>query len=217
MVRTGSRRPEAKKLRQGSDHRRCTKTDREARREPSSSRITSGPRLASGTGPVPPDSISQRRPRRRARKSLRNSGSRRCPSALSSRALWPAAPPAPGFSPRACCLPRTHCPREPRRLAWNNAAVQKRRPNTLGSQDQEFPGCPTGYFRRLVPTPPLAPSHLPTTLHANQRRMRHLLPLGHLSLPAAGPHSGSTGAAPACPSTGVYQPHHAGPPQQVPV
>ncbi|KAI4558077.1 hypothetical protein MJT46_012719 [Ovis ammon polii x Ovis aries] len=136
--RTGRRLPEAKKLRQGSDHRRFTRTDREVRREPSSSRITSGPRLASGTGPVPPDSISQQRPRRR------------------SRALWSAAHPAPGPSPRACCLPRTHCPRELRRLAWNNAAVQKRRPTTL-----EFPGCPTDYFRSLVPTPPLAPTPEP--------------------------------------------------------
>ncbi|XDA83997.1 hypothetical protein R6Z07F_013848 [Ovis aries] len=72
-----------------------------------------------------------------------------------------AAHPAPGPSPRACCLPRTHCPRELRRLAWNNAAVQKRRPTTLGSQDQEFPGCPTDYFRSLVPTPPLAPTPEP--------------------------------------------------------
>ena len=90
-------------------------------------------------------------------KSLRDSGSGWCSSALLSRALWPAAYPASGFSPRACCLPRTHCPRELRRLAWNNVTVQKRRPNTLGSQDQ-FSGCPTDYFRSLVPTPPLAPS-----------------------------------------------------------
>ena len=159
--RTGNRRPEAQKLRQESDHRGCTRTDPEARREPSSSRITSArdslPGQAQSHRTPCPSSPRAADPR----KSLRDSWSGWCSSALLSRALWPAAYPASGFSPRACCLPRTHCPRELRRLAWNNATVQKRRPNTLGSQDQEFSGRPTDYFRSLVPTLPLAPSPEP--------------------------------------------------------
>lgn len=154
--RTGSRRPEAQKLRQGSDQRGCTRTDSEARREPRSSRITSG-QLASGTGPVLPDSMSQQPPRRLSEdiaECLRK-------WVVILRPLVPrplaSCTPCPGLFPTRLLSPADSLPSG----ATPAGVEQRRRAETTTkhpSQDQEFPGCPTDYFRSLVPTLPLAPS-----------------------------------------------------------
>lgn len=151
-----------------------------------------------------------------------------------TRLHFPAAPAPPIPRPLVSCTPcpgpfptRLLSPADSLPSGATPAGVEQRRRAETTTNHPGVPGPGVSWLSHgLFPEPcshpaprphSRAPSHLPTTLHASQRRMRHLLPLGHLPLPAAGPHSGSTEAVPACPSTGVYQPHHAGPPQQVPV
>ncbi|XP_061241863.1 uncharacterized protein LOC133229514 [Bos javanicus] len=120
------------------------------------------------------------------RKSLRDSGSGWCSYALLSRALWPAAYPASGFSPTRLLSPADSLP-----SGATPAGVEQRHRAEKTTKHPGVPGpgvfwLPHGLFPKPCSHPaprPLsrAPSHLPTTLHASQRRMWHLLALGPVS------------------------------------